>query len=411
MIYIIITSNIKTVGGTQCYVAAKAKCLERMGWKVFILSPSFHSDKYNYPIPFLQKYLDGNFESLAIQPFKLPRFFVKRTLKRIIRFIGVVNDNEEIIIESHEDNFSQWGELLASRLNARHYFYLMNEFYRKPFQTYVDKMGFYSFKFDRAEILGSLKTFSRLFDGFKTINKNDYPGDVVIDESPIQDVYNVIIDKIPHNDWNICYIGRGNKSYVPNILLDVGDFSKKYPNHNIQLIVVGDINNHSRITDIILSNKNLQIIELGLLHPIPKMLFKKVDVVIAGSGSARHSAEEGAVVVVADTETCKSNGLLGYDTNNSIYKDKDSVISDFAIALERVLVDKSYQNMEYKIPHKNKIEDSIKQNFMLFNESNEVKNYFDENKLLDGSIDIKKIVRSLISLYFHDLVNICRNLI
>ena len=65
-----------------------------------------------------------------------------------------------------------------------------------------------------------MDSFPRLFDGYLKVSESDFPAAVLIDESPIQDVYNEKVDKLERKDWNICYIGRGNKPYVANIISD-----------------------------------------------------------------------------------------------------------------------------------------------------------------------------------------------
>lgn len=396
-IYIFITSNIKTAGGTQCYTAAKASYLESQGWEVRVLSASYPLSQIKCPISYLRKFADGNFVALSISPYKLPKCLVFFTLNRIIRFIGHVRQEDEVIVESHEDCFSQWGELLASRLKARHYFYLMNEFYRQPFQTYVEKMGFYKFKFDRHEILGSHNAFQRLFEGYYEISSNDYPKEAIISECPVQDVDSIRINNLPHKDWTIGYIGRGNKTYVPNILNGIDHFAKGHKDKQICFLAIGDLDCHRKmIHRMRIENENLVIVELGLMHPIPRSFFQRIDVVIAGAGSARHSAEEGALVLIADTEHCMCNGLLGIETNNDTYRDEGSVVSDFETALNRVLVEKVY----LKLPNRrkgivnNSVEYSVKQNFDLFNNSDKRHIYYDEKELLRGKIDVRRIFKT-----------------
>lgn len=383
--YIFITHSIKNVGGVQCYLAAKAKYLEDHGWKVYVFYAGNMSSRYKCPINYLEKYVSGNILWLGIAPFKMPRWLISKTLKRMLRLIGNIDVDDENLIESHADTFSQWGEMLASRIQGRHYFYTMNEGFRGKSQCYEQKMDFYIFKFNRKEILGAQSTFNRLFEGYLKITSADYPGDFYIDESPIQDVYNENVSLLTKKDWNICYIGRSNKSYVPSIISDVGRFAELHPEKEIQFVIVTDPGCCKEQTSKIKScHSNLYISELGLLHPIPKELYSKVDVVIAGAGSARHSCEEGALVIVADTETKKANGILGYETMDSVYNQKDSVVTDFCEALERVLVEKVYLKLDNKYPKRKPVEYSVLHNFALYEQSERQKIYYDESRLLEG---------------------------
>lgn len=400
---------MKRVGGVQCYVAAKANYLENNGWQVYVFSPGLHSSKYPCPISYMNKFQKGGLVSwLGAPPFIFPKFMVSNTINKIARIIGKVNANDEIIIESHADVYSQWAEILAAKVQGKHFFYTLNEKYRGD-RCYEKKMDFYLFKFQRKEILGVLSTFNRLFEGYLVVNQTDIAGDMWIDESPVQDVYCECVEKINKKDYNICYIGRGTKSYVPNILLDVSKFSLLHRDKQIQLLTVGDMDSQRNlIKKIKLENPNLNIVELGFLHPIPKSIYSKVDVVIAGAGCARHSCEEGAMTIVADTETCKSNGLLGYDTMDAVYQDKDSVVTDFTEALERVFVRGVYKEMECKYPPKSSFEKSTLHNFALHEKSAKEKEYYDVEKLLEGAINPILIARRYISDYHPRFVKLIK---
>lgn len=406
-LYIFITTPIIIAGGNQCYLAAKAKYLESIGWKVVVFSPNQRRGKLHCLISSLNKYLSGNVIELALPPFKFPSFIISMVLERMGKIVGDFSNYDEKIIESHEDTYSQWGELFANKIKARHYFFSMNEIYRGANTYYESKIDFYKFKFSRKEIEGSLNTFVRLFEGYRSISQKDIHGYLIVDECPIQDYECEIVDNIQKQDWNICYIGRGNKSYVPNILEDVGRFAKIYSDKKIQLITVGDIDIHRNdIEKILEDNTNLNICELGLLHPIPKSLFMKVDVIIAGSGSARHSCEEGAIVIVADTETKQSDGILGYETLNSVYKSADSVCTDFVDALRRVLVEKVHLKLPYRFPPKLGVEEQTRQHFELFSMSERKLEYYDEKKLLKGEIDWVAVTKLYTFYYFPKLTRV-----
>lgn len=404
--YIFITYSIKRVGGVQCYVSAKTDYLERCGWQVYVFCPGLHSPKYPCPISSMNRYINNGLISwLGAPPFALPSYLVRKTKEQMMNVIGGCNSDDEIIIESHEDVYSQWGELLASELGGRHYFYTMNESFRNKDNYYESKIDFYIFKFRRREILGTLSTFTRLFEGYLKVSKEDIVGEMWIDESPIQDVYCEKVENVIRLDYNICYIGRGTKPYVPFIISDVAKFASMHKDKTVQLLTVSNLDPHRElINEVKEANPNLHIIELGFLHPIPQSLYTKVDVVIAGAGSARHSCEIGAMTIVADSETCKSNGLLGYDTLDAVFQDKDSVVTDFCEALERVLVKKVYKDKVSRYPSKQSFETSTLHNFSLYEKSERQKAYYDTKKLLEGRIDWVLILRRYLSDYHPHIV-------
>lgn len=404
--YIFITSSIKGVGGNQCYIAAKAQYLESQGWTIHVFNPTYHSKKIKCPIDYMNKFLDDTIETLGVPPFKNPQLFVDWTLNKMLKRIGPIKTDDEIIIESHDDSSSQWGELIAPQIHARHYIYLMTEVYRGPGKSYLEKIEFYDFKYRRKEMLGIPMTFNRLFEGMRTVSDNDLSGLLMLNESPIQDVNNSQIDNLTKKDFNICYIGRGSKPYVKNIIQGVGNFAGKHTDCSVQFIIVGDLDSHRSLINKVLSNNtNLNCVELGLLHPIPKSLYNKVDVVIAGSGSARHSAEVGALVIIADPETKMSNGLLGYETLNSIFQDKDSVVTSFCDALERVLVEKCYIGKKNRFVPGPSVEECAQNSFNIYSLSDRSFTYYDKNEMLRGRKDYNAVLRALLNNYCPSLVS------
>lgn len=396
--YIFLTTPISDAGGSQCYVAAKAAYLESEGWEVHVISPTPRHNKCL--ISSLEKYRQDSIISTAIPVFYLSKRCVTRQLNRIVKVAGGQNHDDEIIVESHEDVYAFWGELLANRLHARHYYFTMNESYRGVNKFYESKIDFFIFKFRRREILGNLDSFTRLFDGYIQINREDYVDNVIINESPIFDVLNENVNDIKRYDWNIAYLGRGNKSYVPNIIKDIGIFSSNHPDKKIQFISISNFSNHKKQLEYILKeNQNLIYTDLGYLHPIPESFFSKIDIMIAGSGSARHSVEEGVLTIVADPEHKQSNGFLGYETMNSVVKDENSVVTSFCDALERGLINKAYLRMPNRFPKKTSVAESTAQNFWLFSKSDRSFEYFDSELLLDGKNNYNYILTTYIGIY------------
>lgn len=387
-VYIFLTFSLTDVGGGQCYLAAKAKYLETCGWKTIILSATNNKRK-KCPIDYLNQFLPFSIQELRHQVYDLHPLLVDYGLKKMIRLIGKTNSDDDIIIETHTDIAALWGELLAKRLKARHMYFALYEHYRNPQQNFLKKIDFYKFKMDRGELMCSYRTANRLFDGFRTYSEKEVER-ALTDEAPIQSVINPQVESLKRYDYNICYIGRTQKSYVPHIIRGIGEFSANHHDKQVQFVIVGQSELQRALIDkVIEENENLIITEVGSLHPLPRALYSKIDVVIAGSGSARCSVEEGAVVIIADTESDKSLGLLGYDTNDSIFRAKDSVIASYCEALERVLVRQEHKSMTYKYPPKMGVAECTAQNFELISKADKKLVYYDEDKIREGKLNLK----------------------
>lgn len=394
MKHYIMLSFITGSGGVQCYVASKARYLEEQGWHVVVISDNNPKESDKCLINSLNKYLPNGNPYQDFQACYIPHCLVKKALKRYQGVIGHIGEGEEVIIESWNSQTALWGELLAKRLSARHFFWTANENYRQVGHSYVAKMDFYMFKMDRGEILTNLSIANKLFDGFRVYKEDDFL-ETIIAEDPIQDIESPVIDTLVKADWNICYIGRANKTYVPNIFNGVGEFANNHKDKIIQFVIVGEVKTNKEVLQELKSVDNLIVKELGDLYPLPRNLYTKIDVVIAGSGSARHSADEGALVIIADSILNNSHGLLGYDTNESIYKEEGTMDYSFNEALERALVEKAWMNQEYKWVKMPGIKECTERQLKIINRANPNLEYYDEKELLKGKVDYALLLRLL----------------
>lgn len=391
MKHYIILSYITGSGGVQCYVAAKAKYLEGQGWHVVVISTNNPKGKEKCLISSLDKYLPNGNPYQGLHPCFIPQFMVKKALKRYFEVIGPIEKGDEIIVESWNSQTALWGELIASKIHARHMFWTANEYFRKKDahddHCYEEKMDFYMFKMDRGEIFTVINAANLLFEKYRTYKEGDFL-ESFITEDPIQDLDSAIVNSITKADWNICYIGRSNKPYVPYIYDDVGKFARKHHDKKIQLIIVGEVIENKEVLNSLKNIDNLIVTELGDLYPIPRSLFTKIDVIIAGSGSARHSVDEGALVIIADPYLTNSHGLLGFDTIESVQKGTGAIDMSFEEALERALVEKTWMKQVNKWKKSPGIKECTDRQFDIIKNASPDLEYYDESKLLTGKIDM-----------------------
>ena len=402
--YIFITYNIHNGGGGQAYVSAKAGYLKRLGWRVVVLF--YGSKEKGCVIKDLDEYVAGGYTLLWTVPWKINRLVRNDFLRKIIKEHSLKkckkNKSDYIIIESHDSSTAPWGELLAKRLNAKHITPLLNESYDGPARFYKEKLDFYEFKLKRRELPFNLKK-SRLLFGDDSYYEKYGDNAFRIDEDPVRDISAPDIDLISHNDWNVGYVGRASKGYLPNIIDGICDFSKKHADHHIQFIVIGDFEcRRDYFKQKSSGISNLTLIELSNRFPLPRSFFKKVDVVIAGSGSARCSIKEGVPVLVADAGNFLCNGRLGFDTLQSVFKDDDTKQMSYSDGLERLFVLNSYRGMHNKYLPGPGVEECTKQNFDFIEASSQSKKYYSERKLckpINKRLGIKTYIK--IELGFH----------
>lgn len=373
--YIFVTFDIRNMGGVQCYLEGKVKYLESSEWDVSLMYGAVDKNRDTL-FPTLKKYLNCRIVELSIAPYNMPKIALKHTLKKCRDIIGDVSNCEEIIIESGNAVQALWGEILASIMGAKHIFFTMDEQYRTPGSYYAKMIDFFIFKYKRGEILGGKETLSKLFEG-TSLQNYPFESNILIDEDPITDVENQIINSLCKMDWNICYLGRANKLYVDTIIKEVAKFATRHPSKNIQFIIIGDFSIKRVLLDKEISPlHNVTLTLLGEMVPIPKLLYEKIDVMIAGSGSARHSVYQGKPVIVPDCYSSKSMGIYGYQTVQSLYEEDTTSQVSISNSLEDALVKQIHLSMPFIAPPQKTPEICTIDNFRQIRKSDKKKEYY-----------------------------------
>lgn len=363
--YIFFTYQIHRIGGTQMVVAGKAAYLEKHGWEVYVFTSGKSCGKSQ--ISTLTKYIAGcGFKELSDRPYKMSDQNRDQLLNKMVDILRIDETIEnEIIIESHYDVAAYWAELLAERIHARHFFFLCNEKYRDCVgRFYEENLDFFYFKYIRhemfAETAAKNQTFERLFNGHRGVTRSPITipdgVEMIKEQDAIQDVENPIVDSniFTDADFSIAYISRTEKQYFLPICQGVVEFAQKYRDQTIQFVIVGNfVYNHvlESMNSIFDKVSNVKIVKLGALVPIPKNLFKKLDLVISGGQTAIFCAYENVPVIIANAETDKTSGCLYYDTEDFLYGCDNTPIN-YVDAIEHVLIDRAYDNRTQNLPER-----------------------------------------------------------
>ena len=389
------TCDLHDMGGSLLYYLGKTEYLERHGWEVIMFHPG--NNIPNCAIKELNKYVDGSLKWPGNE-WRYSKSFREKYFKELIKRIGY-RVNDEIIFETHDFWTSPWVELLALRVKAKHIIKQLNEWTDQARGCFEKDRDFYEFKLQRRELFSSIRTLKIIFGEKRDLKKEDSIP-FRLNENPVRDVDCLLINEMPYCDLTIGYIGRAKKRYLPNIIDGVCDFAQRHSDKKILFVTLGDFSCRKdyyveKSKDI----SNLALYELGDMFPIPRSLFGKVNVVIAGSGSARCSVEEGALTLVADVKNYLCNGLLGYETQNSVYQDESTIQSDFSEGLERTLIEKVYNNLSFNYNRCPSVEECCEQNFKVIKESNQSKEYYSERKLCKFALKthIKRFILSFLS--------------
>jgi hypothetical protein len=413
--YVFITSSINMVGGIQFWLVGKTKYLESQGWDVYVLFSDIGKHEHAV-VSSLDKYLGGQIPGLALPPCVYPKLMRERIFRKMEKIVTSNGNVGETIIETHSPVGALWAEPFAERLNGKHVMFICNEKYHGLGTWYDPFIDFFDFKHRRKELAGEVNgEIQKLFADYKTVTpKEDYI--FLLDDDPVHDAVNEKVERLVRKDLNICYIGRPNKSYVPNVLEGVAKFSKNHTDKDIHFIIVGDCSEiRSKITDFFSPLKNVTITELGNVVPIPKSLFAKTDVVIAGSGSARCAVYAGVPTILANPDTNLASGLLGYDIHGDYIFCKTEIEGSFDKQLERVFIDKVQEKMPFDFIPKQGPDVCTIQNLQLIRDSANNKEYYPSELLMKTKyLDWRNIIRlysnHFLSLYFPSIKRFIKKL-
>lgn len=377
-LYIFLTVDIHPIGGMQNYLDGKARFLRDHGWKVLIFY--FGAVGGTCAMPGLNEYVSGGMEELGRHPEEWTRGIRNKALKKMAdeaRKTGISGDN--IVIESQDDVTALWGELLAIDLQAKHMCFDCEELFRGPKKHYTDHMDFFEFKHRRRELTCiDVESMPKLFKGYKEVSPEECYHFNAANEGPIQDVYSAKAEQLKRYEWNICYFGRAEKGYVPIIIEEVGHFAAKHPEKDIQFIMIGEADEQKEVLQKELASvNNVTITLLGDMVPVPRAVFTKLDVVIAGSGCARCAAYENVPVIVADADNFRANGIYGYTTQDFLIHSDESTQMSYEDALEQVLVERIQEQRVLDLPELHPASYFYEKHMKFIEESVQSREYFD----------------------------------
>lgn len=393
MKYVFLTYTVENMGGSIIYTNNKVRFLEEIGWAVRV----FSHEKGNIVLEGLRRFNDNILLELKYHPSFYTKADREFLLQRLQGAIEKQDRESRLVIESQTLNLSLWGEMLAEKLKAKHIVYLLHETF--PPLTH-EMYSFLDFKHKRRELAGITgRSLEILFKNYKELKPDESYYLKAACTNVVEDVENSIIDSIRRSDIMIGSIGRLEKGYVRALTKNSIAFANSNPTRRVSLVLVGGTRDEKvarELRKITSPCSNLDLIITGFMYPIPRKLFSLVDIFVSGAGSARVSAAEGVLTMTVDVNTGKPIGLLGYDTNNSIYGDKEQTKS-IAEMLQEVLLEKEMHKKKIPMKYEQTIPDfrqRYAEHMDFIERSEQEKEYYpiDKIKLVDKRGSIKKLL-------------------
>lgn len=339
--YIFLTTLIRGIGGGHIYTLNKIKYLVSVGYSCEFIHADVLSG--NIEIHELAQYANNKDENLQYPPYMYTKNEIEVTLNNIIGIIGDVSNCKEVVIESQTINCALWGELLASRLHAIHFVFLLGELVKTRNQMVED---FWKFKLKRHELYGiSPNTIKNLF---KDSMSKQIGGNVQLKAkctNTLSDIKYLNKKSIIQTDYTIGSIGRADKMFIPRALRDIVRYARIHNDKTFCFILIGGATNkryEKKLLKIVDKIENISIHITGLIYPVPVELVQMPDVFVSTAGSARLSERLGIPTITYDIHDFKPIGILGYTTNNVLNRSRQEPPVDIFNLLDDVLMYKKY---------------------------------------------------------------------
>ena len=343
MKYIFLTNTIGGYSGGTTYIHNKLLYLKNKGWEVLVFDCTGFA---NLPISIeeLKIYDKNRIQDLFFNPYWLRNAKREKVISHIIRVIG---SDEQIVIESNTVAMSLWGELIASRLGAKHLVYLLSEKLSVTDKTLYD---FYKYKSTRFELFSiSHIAYQNLMCKFENVSDADLHYWAARIQVPIEDVECKELNNLNKATYNIGHFGR-KKGYFLYMFQQIAHFADHHQDETVNFILLGVDNVDKSLTAELPANVCLCLIPSQ--QPIPKSFFDKTDVVIGTAGCANLSFRYGAKVISMDINNMKPLGVLGFDTTDrNIRSENNHYDLSLSETLENLLTNKKYEgNSILEIP-------------------------------------------------------------
>lgn len=331
-VYVILTYTIGGFSGGPAYVNNKILLLKERGWNVVVIDA--HGGK-NAPVVLDNlKHFEGNRFSKLFFP---PSLFSLSQIRNIITKLSARVDRsaERIVVESNSIILSLWGELLAKELKARHLIYIIGENKKIDSQELFE---FYKFKYDNNEIFSIKKEmFSLLFSSYMRVadaEEHYWSASCTI---PPQNIDFPGLNAVESADYNIVIFSR-YKRFFPLMITELCIFANYHKDKIINLIFFG-VTALDSLKKELAEETNISCYYFASQVPVPKVLFRMADVVIAASGCANIAFRQGAKTISMDVVSLLPIGLMGYTTVSTCTAgDNDKEEQTLSQLLEELLV-------------------------------------------------------------------------
>ena len=320
--YVFVQSSVCRMGGSQQYLYRKINFLKNLGWEVKVI--------VGYTGNVIMKQL-AEYENCVPGISYSACFFNKRDQKKIIdEAIKIIDPkpDEKIYIESCTASISLWCEMIAKKLNCRHFSFDFAEVFPNLTQSQLD---YHDFKHKRRELCGiSPQALPLMFRGYKDVPENEAYCYRAMCSNPIDDVtdehFDALAQELKGFDCVIGTIGRAEKPFLLPTLKGIREYIEENPNRNFGVLYIGgapQVKYQQEAAALFENVANAKFYCTGSIFPIPRVIAETCAAFVSSSGSASATARENIPTVSISPLTFMANGILNYTTRFSAVPDKE----------------------------------------------------------------------------------------
>lgn len=331
------------MGGGHVYTKNKCDAARKAGWNPIVI----HSSSKEVKITDLKVFQ----ENAVIEMSLLPCFYSRSQQERIImRMVDIIQPKtyDELFIESNGTRMAFWAELLARRLQCKHFAFLLEYF----FTWHDEHIAFFLYKLKRNE-LSVIKRdkLKMLFNNRKDICYDDIPIMHPCCSNSVDDSEDTLGIDYSRYDVIIGNIGRNNKPYVESLGPEILKFALRRSEKKILFLMIGgeaDAPIAKLQSDLFKDVPNLDYISTGYLYPIPQSVLSHLDLAIGTSGCIGVGVRNGIKTIAYADNDNEPYGLMGYDiSERNLERNKHCGIS-LSDLLEDVLFGSYCDRYKYK---------------------------------------------------------------
>lgn len=386
--YLFLTTLIRNIGGGHIYTRNKIKYLQEQGYVVDFYHANIRVGEI--VVQDLLKY-ENNCDSHLQYP---AYFYSKKTQNKVaISLCSIIPDEcTEIIIESQTVNSATWGELIAKRVNAKHFIFLLSEHHHLRNSSIFN---FFKYKLDRKELAGiEKKSLSLLFEGWYSISEVESYFLTAHCTNVLEEISYPKLSQIPQSDYTIGSIGRIDKLFMVEAMKQIARFVNLHQHKTFTLLLIGgssDENAGDAIQNIFKSADNVKVFITGLIYPIPVELVLIPDVFVSTAGACIVSNSVGQLTISMDNNDFKPIGIYGRTTDNILYRSNEPEVSLNEL-LDSTLIRRIYQSKIIYSKKDLRINYDYSDHLEFVRRSDASKEYFDISK---GKLSFKDRIEKI----------------